>query len=100
MAFAGGQTHTALAVSAVVRPAARIEIQSATAVTVFATMHPNIAGLVWPAAGACSSPERPQVIAALELHHLTFGPQEVQRKNMICVASSNGLLRASARLQQ
>ena len=100
IAFAGGQTHAALAVSALVRPAARIEVQSATAITVFATMYPNIEAWVWPAAGPCSSPENPQVIAASGFHRLSFSREEVQGKNMICLASSDSLLHASARLQQ
>ena len=99
MAFAEGQTHTALAVSAVVRAAARIEVQSATSFTVFATMYPNAEGLVWPAEGFCSAPENPKVIAVSGLHHLSFSREEVQGKDMICFVSSDGLLHTSTRLR-
>jgi hypothetical protein len=99
IAFASGQTRATLAVSAVVRPAARIEIQSATAVTVFATMYPNVEGLVWAAAGSCSSPENPKVIATSGIHQLSFSSEDVQGKDTICVASSDSVLHASARLR-
>jgi hypothetical protein len=99
IAFAGGQTRATLTVSAVVRPAARIEVQSATAVTVFATMYSDVEGLVWAAAGSCSSAENPKVIAASGLHPVIFSDEEVQGKNMVCFVSSEGVLHASAHLQ-
>lgn|GEM_PF-4557472 len=97
-AFAGGESRANLAVSAVVRPAARIEVQSATAVTVFVTMYPNAEGLVWAAGGSCSSPENPKVIATSGIHQLSFSREEVQGKDTICLTSSDGVLHASARL--
>jgi hypothetical protein len=100
VAFAGGQTHAIINVSAVVRPAARIEARSATAVTVFATLYPNVEGLVWAAAGSCSSPKNPRAFAASGFHHLSFSPEEVRGKNMICLASSDGMLHTSAPLRQ
>ena len=100
MAFAGGQTHAVIQVSAVVHPAARIEALSASAVTVFATMYPSVEGLVWAAAGSCSAPENPQVIARSGLHQVSFGAADVQGKNLVCFASGDGLLHTSARLPQ
>jgi hypothetical protein len=99
IAFAGGQARASLAVSAVVQPTARIEVQSATAATVFATMYPNVQALVWAAAGSCSSPEDPKVIAASGIHQLSFSREEVQGKDRICMASSDSVLHASARLR-
>ena len=99
IAFAGGQTRATLTVSAMVRPAVRIEVQSATAFTVFATMYSDVEGLVWAAAGSCSSPEKPKIIAASGLHAVIFSDEEAQGKNMVCFVSSDGVLRASAHLQ-
>ena len=99
IAFAGGQGRAILNVSAVVRPAARIDVLSATSVNVFATMSPNAEGRVWAAAGSCASPENPKVIATSGLHHVNFGPAEVQGKNLVCFASRDGLLHTSARLR-
>jgi hypothetical protein len=99
IAFAGGQTRANLAVSAVVRPAARIEVQSATAVTVFATMNPNVEGLVWATADSCSSPENPKIIAASGFHAVSLSGAEVQGKNIVCFVSSDGVVHASAHLQ-
>jgi hypothetical protein len=100
IAFGGGQTHAVIHVSAVVRPAARIDVLSATAVSVFATMYPNVEGLVWTAAGSCSSPENPKTFGASGLHQVSFSSEEVQGKNLVCFASGDGLLHASARLRQ
>lgn len=98
MAFAGGETRANLAVSAVVRPAARIEVQSATSVTVYVTMNSNAEGLVWTAAASCSSPENPKSLASSGIHHLSFSPEQVEGKNLVCFASSDNILRTSARL--
>ena len=99
IAFAGGQAHAIINVSAVVRPAARIDVLSATTANVFATMPPNVEGWVWAAAGSCSSSENPKVIATSGLHLVSFSPDEVQSKNLVCFASSDGLLHTSARLR-
>lgn len=93
-----GEKHAILYVSAVVRPAARIEVQSATSVTVGVTMYANAEALVWAATGSCSSPESPKVIPDSGIHQLNFSPEEIQGKNMVCLASSDGVLRTSARL--
>jgi hypothetical protein len=98
--FAGGQKSTTISVSAVVRPAARIEVQSATSVTVGVTMFPNVEALVWTAAGSCSAPESPQVISSSGIHHLSFSPEEGRGKNMVCLTSSDGVLRTFAPLPQ
>jgi hypothetical protein len=98
--FASGQKRATLSVSAFVRPAARIEVQSTTAVTVAVTMAPNAEAVVWAAAGSCSSPENAKVLSASGIHHLSFTPEDVNGKNLICLASTDGVLRTSARLPQ
>jgi len=100
VAFAGGQSRAIIHVSAVVRPAARIDVLSATTVSVFATMYPNVEGLVWAAAGSCSSPENPKTFGASGLHQVSFSSEEVQGKDLVCFASGDGLLHTSARLRQ
>jgi hypothetical protein len=100
MAFAGGQSHAIIHVSAVVRPAARIDVLSTTAVSVFATLYPNVEGLVWAADGSCASPENPKTFGASGRHEVSFSSEEMQGKNVVCFASGDGLLHASARLRQ
>jgi hypothetical protein len=34
------------------------------------------------------------------IHHLSFTPEDVNGKNLICLASTDGVLRTSARLPQ
>lgn len=98
--FASGQKSATLRVSAVVRPAARLEVQSATSVTVGVTMYPNAQALVWMAAGSCTAPDNPKVIPSSGIHQLSFSPEEVQDKDMVCLTSSDGILKTSARLPQ
>ena len=98
--FAGGQKSATLRVSVVVRPAARLEVRSATSVTVGVTMYPNAQALVWTAAGSCGTPENPKVIPSSGIHNLSFSPEEVQGKDMVCLTSSDCVLRAFARLTQ
>jgi hypothetical protein len=98
--FAGGQKSATIFVSAVVRPAARLEVHAATSVTVGVTMYPNAQALVWTAAGSCGAPENPTVIPGSGIHHLSFSPEEVQGKNMVCLSSSDGVLHTFARLPQ
>jgi len=98
--FASGQKSATLRVSTVVRPAARLEVQSATSVIVGVTMYPNAQALVWTAAGSCEAPENPKVIPSSGFHQLSFSPEEVQGKDMVCLTSSDGVLRTSARLAQ
>jgi hypothetical protein len=98
--FASGQKSATLSVTAFVRPAARLEVQSATSVTVGVTMYPNAQALVWTAAGSCGAPENPKVIPSSGIHHLSFSPEEAQGKDMVCLTSSDGVLRAFARLPQ
>ena len=98
--FAGGQKSAPLSVTAFIRPAARLEVQSATSVTVSVTMYPNAQALVWTAAGSCGSPDNPKVIPSSGIHHLSFSPEEVQGRDRVCLTSSDGVLRTSARLQQ
>jgi hypothetical protein len=96
--FAGGQKSSTLSVTAFVRPAARLEVQSATSVTVGVTMYPNAQALVWTAAGSCGAPENPKIIPSSGIHNVSFSPEELQGKDMVCLASSDGVLRTSARL--
>jgi hypothetical protein len=98
--FAGGQKSATIFVSAIVRPAARLEVQSATSVTVGVTMYPNAQALLWTAAGSCGVPENPTVIPGSGIHHLRFSPEEVRGKNMVCLSSSDGVLHTSARLPE
>ena len=86
--FAGGQTSATLRVSAVVLPAARLEVQSATSVKVGVTMYPNAQALVWTAAGSCRTPENPKVITSSGFHDLSFSPEEAQGKDVVCLTSS------------
>ena len=98
--FAGGQKSAPLSVTAFIRPAARLEVQSATSITAGVTMYPNTQALVWTAAGSCGAPENPKVIASSGIHHLSFSPEEVHAKDMVCLTSSDGVLRTSAHLPQ
>jgi len=100
LVLAGGQKSATISVSAVVRPAARLEVQSATSVTVGLTMYPNAQALVWTAAGSCGAPENPKVITSSGIHQLSFSQEEVQGKDMVCLTSSDGILKTSARLPQ
>jgi hypothetical protein len=98
--FASGQKSAPLSVTAFVRPAARLEVQSATSITVGVTMYPNAQALVWMAVASCGAPENPKVIPSSGIHHLSFSQEEVRAKNMVCLTSSDGLLRTFARLPQ
>jgi hypothetical protein len=98
--FAGGQKSATLSVSAFVRPAARLEVQSATSVTVGVTMYPNAQALVWTAAGSCGAPDNPKIIPSSGIHQLSFSPEEVQGEDRVCLTSSDGILHTSARLLQ
>ena len=98
--FAGGQTSGTLSVSAFLAPSARLEVQAANSVTVGVTMYPNALALVWTATGSCGTPENPKVIPSSGIHYLSFSPEEVQGKNMVCLTSSDGVLHTSARLPQ
>jgi hypothetical protein len=100
LACAGGRKSATLSVSAVVPPAARLEVQSATSVSVGVTMYPNAQALVWTATGSCGVPENPKVILSSGIHQLSFTPEEVQGKDMVCLTSSDGVLRTLARLPQ
>jgi hypothetical protein len=98
--FAGSQASGILSVSAFVAPAARLEVQAANLVAVGVTMYPNAQALVWTAAGSCGTPENPKVILSSGIHYLSFTPEEVQGKNMVCLTSNDGVLHTSARLPQ
>jgi hypothetical protein len=99
--FAGlacaGQRQATLSVSAVVRPFARVEVQSMTSVTVSVTMAPGVQVLVWPGEDSCSQPENSRVISTSGIHALGFSAQEVLGKTMVCLSSSDGLLRSSSK---
>jgi len=82
----------------VVRPAARLEVLSASSIIVGVTMYPNAQALVWTAAGSCGAPENPKVIPTSGIHQLSFSPDETQGKNLVCLTSSDGILKTSARL--
>lgn len=85
-------------VSAIVLPAARLDVQSATALTVRVTMYPNAQALVWTASGSCGAPDRSKVIQSSGIHQLAFSFEEVAGKDRVCLASSDGVLHTSALL--
>ena len=96
-AWAGQKTAT-MHVSVVVRPGAKIEVLSRTSMVVGVTMYPNAQALVWMGAGSCGAPENPTVIPGSGIHHLSFSPEQVQGKDIVCLTSSDGILRLFARL--
>lgn len=102
LALAAGQVHAAISVSAVVRPVAKIEVQSANAITIAVTLYASATAVAWMAADTCSAPdqapEQAKIIPGSGIHHLSFSPEEVQGKNLICLSSSDGVLHTSARL--
>jgi hypothetical protein len=98
--FASGQKSATISVSAFVRPAARLEVKAATAVTVGVTMYPNAQAVVWMAAGSCGAPENPRIIPTSGIHDLSFSPEEAQGKDTVCLTSSDGVLHTFARLPQ
>jgi hypothetical protein len=63
-------------------------------------MYPNVEGLVWAAAGSCSSPQNAKAFAASGLHQVSFSLEEVHGKDTICFASNDGMLHTSAQLRQ
>jgi hypothetical protein len=98
LAFAGGQKTATISVTATVRPGAKIEVHSASSITIGVTMYPNAQALVWTATGSCGTPENPKVIASSGIHQLSFSPDEAQGKNLVCLTSSDGILKTSVRL--
>src|ERR1700687_1170100 len=98
--FARSQASGTLFVSGFVAPSARLEVQAANSVAVGVTMYPNVHALVWTAAGSCAAPENPKVILSSGIHNLSFSPEEVQGKSMVCLPSSDGVPPPSARLPQ
>ena len=99
--FAGlacaGQKQATLSVSAVVRPFARVEVQSATHVTVSVTMAPGVRVLVWVGEDSCSQPGNPRVLLTSGIHALSFSAQEVVGKTVVCLRSSDGWLQSSSK---
>jgi hypothetical protein len=98
IAFAGAQRSATISVSATVRPAARLDVQSAASVGVSVTMFPNTNARVWAASGSCGTPENPKVILESGIHRLSFTPAEVEGKDRVCLATSDGILQTSALL--
>lgn len=94
----GGQRTATISVSAVVRPAARLEVPSAASVGVAVTMFPDTQARVWVAAGSCGTPENPKVILESGLHRVGFSSAEVEGKDRVCLATSDGILQTSALL--
>jgi hypothetical protein len=90
-----GQRQAPLLVSATVRPAARIAADSAFAVTVGVTLNPNTQALVWAAVDACGTPHNPIVLTASGIHRVSFAPADVAGRNLFCVVSTDGAVRAS-----
>lgn len=94
---ASGVRKATLTVSAVVLPAARLEIRSDTAVTVRVTMYPNANVLVWADTDSCAAARSPKTISMPGVHELAFTPQEVQGTNLFCLTSTDGILNLSVR---
>ncbi len=99
--FAGlacaGQKQATLSVSAIVRPFARLEVHSATTVTVSVTMAPGVQVLVWVGEDSCSQPGNSKVILTSGIHALSFSAQEVLGKTTVCLSSSDGLLHSASK---
>ncbi len=100
LASAAGQSHATLSVSAVILQAARLEVQSPTDITVFVSMYSGVLAFVWSAADSCAKLENARVLTSSGIHHLSLRPGELRGKKMICLASSDGVLRTSARLHE
>ena len=98
--FADGQKSGTLFVSAFLAPSARLEVQAPNSVTIGVTLYPNAHALVWMAVGSCGIPENPKIILSSGFHRLSLSPEEMQGKNMVCLTSSDGVLRTSERLPQ
>lgn len=86
-------TKSTISVSAVVRPAARIEVLAPGSAQIGVTMYPNAQALVWTAAGSCGEPVNPQVIASSGISQLSFDPQG---KDRLCLITTDGILKTSA----
>ena len=97
---AGEEKKATLTVSAVVIPVARLEIRSATAVTVHVATHPNANVLVWADTDSCAATRSPKTIATPGIHQLAFTPEEVQGTNLFCLTSTDGILNISVRRPQ
>jgi len=97
---ARSERKATLNVSAVVLPAARLEIRSATAVTVRVTMRPDANVLVWADADSCGAARGAKTISTPGIHQLAFTPEEVQGTNLFCLASTDGILNLSVRRPQ
>jgi len=91
-ADAASERKATLQVSAVVLPAARIEVQSSTAVTVRVTMYPNVSVSVWTDTDTCNAPNNPKTISTPGIYQLIFTSAEVQGRNIFCLVSSDGIL--------
>ena len=98
--FASGERKATLTVSAVVLPAARLEIRSDTAVTVRVTMYPHANVLVWAGADSCATMRSPKTISTPGIHQLAFTPEEMQGTNLFCLTSTDGILSLSVRRPQ
>ena len=98
--LAASGRNAALHVAVVVPPAARLEVQSATTLTVRVTMYPNVEALVWMATGACGVPDNPKVIATSGIHQLSFSPEQAAGKDRFCLLSGDAILKTSALLPQ
>ena len=99
-AFAASGRNATLHVAVVVPPAARLEVQSATELTVRVTMYPNVEALVWMATGACGVPDNPKVISTSGIHQLSFSPEQAAGKDRFCLLSGDAILKTSALLPQ
>jgi len=95
LTLAAGQRQSVMSVSAVVRPGARIEVHSATAITARLTLYRNTQAMIWAAADSCGAPQQPKVLSNSGVHSLTFTAEEVAGKNLFCLVSTDGAVRTS-----
>jgi hypothetical protein len=96
--FAAGVKKTTLHVSVIVRPAARLEVQSSTAVILRSVPNVDTQVWVWTAVDICDTPLAQRVIPDPGVHQVLFTAAEVAGKNLVCAESTDGAIHASANL--
>src|SRR5437016_4986835 len=99
-AFGSGEKRATMRVTAYIRPNARIEVQSRTSLIIGVTMYPNVESLLWTATGSCGAPDHPKIISNSGIHHVSFDLEELVGKDLVCLISSDGTLKTSARLPE
>jgi hypothetical protein len=96
---AAAQRRDFMVVSVTVPTAGRIEVRSPSAATIWVTLNRDAYGVVWAASDSCQVPQDARTIASSGVYPISFSAREVQGKNLVCLASSDGAIQASAPLQ-